>query len=318
MKYFVVSHDAGGAEIVSSWVRRNPEHKYRFILEGPALQICQRKLAHFENSAPGDLRMILEEVDHVLTGTSSIADLERRAIKAAREAGKPSTAFLDYWHGFRERFVMDGESCLPDELWVGDRYALDIARNTFDSVPVKYVENPYLLDVRDEADEKRSALESIRVGKNPKGYQVLYLCQPFDQGYTTESGQPYLVTDEMMLRFFFDNLKTHLDTFPLESVLIRLHPAEDPSKYDRCIGEFAGSIPISISRNRTLVEDCVCSDLAVGTHTMALVVALACETPTFHCIPAGCHPFMLPHKEIGDFFTFLEELKRPERKGNSV
>jgi hypothetical protein len=260
----------------------------------------------------------LEEADHVLTGTSAIADLERRVIRAAREAGTPSAAFLDYWHSFRERFVMDGESCLPDELWVGDRYAFDIARSIFDSVPVRHVENPYLLDVRDEANEKRSVPEMGGEEKNGKGHRVLYLCQPFDQSYTTESGQPYRVMDETMLRFFFENLKTHLDTFPLKTVVIRLHPTEDPSKYNRCIGEFAGPMLISISRDRTLVEDCVSSDLAVGTHTMALVVALACEIPTFHCIPVGCHPFMLPHREIHDFCTFLESRKQIERRKTNV
>jgi hypothetical protein len=39
----VVSHDAGGAEILSSWLRRCAE-PYCVVLDGPAQVIFQRKL----------------------------------------------------------------------------------------------------------------------------------------------------------------------------------------------------------------------------------------------------------------------------------
>ncbi len=39
----VVSHDAGGAEILSSWLLRNQE-PYCLVLDGPAVAIFQRTL----------------------------------------------------------------------------------------------------------------------------------------------------------------------------------------------------------------------------------------------------------------------------------
>ena len=46
MRVFVVSHDAGGAEILSSWVRQHPEHKASFLLMGPAKAIFLKKLSN--------------------------------------------------------------------------------------------------------------------------------------------------------------------------------------------------------------------------------------------------------------------------------
>ena len=39
----IVAHDAGGAEILSSWVIRN-KLEFLFVLDGPAVKIFERKL----------------------------------------------------------------------------------------------------------------------------------------------------------------------------------------------------------------------------------------------------------------------------------
>ncbi len=43
----VISHDAGGAEILSSYVSRN-KLRYKLILEGPAVTIFKRKIKNVE------------------------------------------------------------------------------------------------------------------------------------------------------------------------------------------------------------------------------------------------------------------------------
>ena len=44
----VVSHDAGGAEILSSWLKRKNRNNLFFILKGPALDIFKKKLGNIK------------------------------------------------------------------------------------------------------------------------------------------------------------------------------------------------------------------------------------------------------------------------------
>ena len=116
----VVSHDAGGAEILSAWVKQHSYLKFSFLLEGPAQKIFARKLGDvpmLSRAAFLDEQMI---ADFVLTGTSWGSDLEKRVVKTARARNIPVASFLDHWSAYRERFLLDGELVLPDELWVGD------------------------------------------------------------------------------------------------------------------------------------------------------------------------------------------------------
>ena len=61
----IVSHDAGGAEILSSLLKLN-DIPYLFCLAGPAVNIFQRKIGSVDNYS---LEEGIERVDWVLTGT---------------------------------------------------------------------------------------------------------------------------------------------------------------------------------------------------------------------------------------------------------
>ena len=164
----IVSHDAGGAEILSSFVRQTTP-RCLFSLEGPALNIFRRKLSICETLS---LETALEQAEWLLCGTSWQSDLEWRAIAIARKQGKRSVAFLDHWVNYRERFIRNGIEHLPDELWVGDAEAEAIAIRLFPRVTVRYVENPYFSDLRKELPQLRRAEKS-----NAQSLNVLYVCQ---------------------------------------------------------------------------------------------------------------------------------------------
>src|SRR5437588_7868764 len=142
--FAVVSHDSGGAEILSSYLLQRAVPKL-LVLEGPAVAIFERKLGAV---TPVTLEEAVQRSAWVLSGTSWQSDLEWRAIVRARELGKPAVAFLDHWINYKERFVRAGRQCLPDEIWVGDEYAAEIARREFGDQPIRVVENPYFEDVR--------------------------------------------------------------------------------------------------------------------------------------------------------------------------
>ena len=103
----VVAHDAGGAELVSSYVRRIAARKL-FVLAGPARSIFGRKEPAIECVS---LEEAIRCASWVLCSTSWQSDLEGRALQLAHEARKHSVSFLDHWVNYRERFERDGEAC---------------------------------------------------------------------------------------------------------------------------------------------------------------------------------------------------------------
>ena len=75
----VVAHDAGGAEFISSYLRRN---KLDFIchLDGPARAVFARK---FGATKDHTLDVLVSRSDWILCGTSFLSDLEWRALRLA-------------------------------------------------------------------------------------------------------------------------------------------------------------------------------------------------------------------------------------------
>ena len=114
----------------------------RYLLDGPARAIFARKLGDLPEGGPSP-----EGRDLVLCGSSLSSPLERRAVRAARAAGVRSAVWLDHWTNYPTRFVLDGATALPDELWVADEHAARIARATLPGPPVIVQGNPYLDEI---------------------------------------------------------------------------------------------------------------------------------------------------------------------------
>lgn len=296
MKYLVVSHDAGGAEIVSSWVNQNPQYQYKFILEGPAASVFERKLTGIKIESSKKLERLVVDSNFVLTGSSQSSTLEKKAIVIAKESGTQVATFLDYWYGYENRFVYQGKTVLPDEIWVGDEYAIDLARDIFPQAKIVFYSNPYLREVLAEA-------QKIGVSANKKVLGILYLCQPYCEECEDRNGEVNHVTDISGLEYFLQNILDHLPE--KVEVRLRLHPTENGYKYKDIIYSYNNSLKITISRKQSLAEDCVWADWAVGMHAAALVIALSIGCKAFHCIPPMAKSCALPHEEIVDFTTYI-------------
>ena len=70
----IVSHDSGGAEILSNWVIEHPDD-YMFVIDGPAIDVFQRNIGNVK-------KVSLEETISItsiyICGTSWESDLEKR------------------------------------------------------------------------------------------------------------------------------------------------------------------------------------------------------------------------------------------------
>lgn len=283
----IVSHDAGGAEVLSSYVRRQ-KLPCLYVLQGPAHKIFKRKLGNIETLP---LNEAVHKADWALCGTSWQSELEIDAIKITRSLGKRSVAFLDHWVNYQERFIRSDELNLPDEIWVGDAIASELAGKIFTQTPIHLVENPYFMDIREEV----LAAPVVRSGDADR-LVVLYVCEPVREAALRLHGNEryWGYVEEDALRYFLANVAVLGK--PVERIMIRPHPSETANKYNWVKDEF--DLPIVFDSSHTLNEEIANSDVVVGCSSMAMVVGLLAGKRAISCIPPGGSRCPLPQPEI--------------------
>lgn len=281
----IVSHDAGGAEILASYVARNGI-ECRVCLDGPARAVFRRRLGDIVSSPLSEL---IANCDTILTGTSWQSDLEFIAIGEAKARGRSTAAFLDHWGNYRERFQRAGKMVLPDEIWVGDQPAWDMAVKLFSPDMLRLVPNPHFEDVRDAINalprrEARSALD------------ILYVCEPLSEHGRVQFGDEryWGYTEFESLQFLADNLGAFGSR--VGSVVVRPHPSEVPSKYDEQIASLGPQF--RRGGGATLLEEIAAVDVVVGCESMAMVIGMLAGRRVVAAIPPGGRPSALPHPQI--------------------
>jgi hypothetical protein len=282
----VVGHDAGGAEILSSWLNRAP-CSCSVVVAGPAAAIFRQKCPEAEYLS---LAEALDKCRWVLCGTGWQSSFERDAMVLGRARGKKIVAFLDHWGNFRERFQEAGQSLLPDEIWVGDEDAERIARPLFPEIPVVLQANPYVEDLL-------AQIASMSAGRSsPSATNVLYVCEPVADHALAQYGDErhWGYTEHDALRFFLENIDRLGQK--IDAITIRPHPSEFPSKY-HWARDFT-ALPIKFGGQRTLLEETIESDIVVGCESMAMVVGLLAGKRVISTIPPAGRPCQLPQGGI--------------------
>lgn len=282
----IVSHDAGGAEVLSSWLRQNPQ-PYCLVLEGPAIAIFQRKLGNIQSKT---LEEALTLCNSVLCGTSWQSNLEKQAIALGKLIEKKVVVFLDHWTNYKERFDLNGIEVLPDEIWVGDIDAKITAQKLFPNLKVVLVPNPYFHDISLELRAVNSS------PKSPTQSNVLYVCEPIrEHALLTYGDERYWgYTEEDALDYFLKN--TNVLRTPISTITIRPHPSEPNNKYDWAMN--MSSLIMDSTLKKSLVEQIIESDIIVGCGSMAMVVGILAKKRVISTIPPGGNKCELPQREI--------------------
>ncbi|MCG9040720.1 hypothetical protein [Laribacter hongkongensis] len=274
----VVCHDAGGANQIFAMIRRwgAPES---ITVEGPARKIWQRDFADAPSKLEEGLQWI-SKISTLLTGTSWGSDIEHRARKVAKQHGVRSIAVLDHWTNYSERFSTGSDRVLPDEIWVVDRYAYEMARRIFPSILVSLKCDCY----------SQYELESIASITSSTPNEVLYLSEPARADWGR--GEP----GEMQAIRYFMECIPRLNLPRNTIVRLRPHPSDDAGKYDIFL-ERNNGLKIELDSGR-LTDSLSRCRWTAGCQTYAMTLALGAGRVVYGSLPPWAPECKLPHDGI--------------------
>jgi len=274
----IVCHDAGGANQIIAMLRGQSLEQVFGYMEGPALPLWS--LAFPQHPLASTLEALINTVSSIVTGTGWASSLEHDARKAARKRKIRSIAVLDHWTNYAERFIREGETVLPDEIWVVDHYAEQLARRLFPWVVVRQLEDYY-------AEQQIEGIVPISVSTSN---ELLYLLEPARSDWGRDEPGEF-----QALRFFVACLP-QLGLPEGTSISLRPHPSDLPGKYDAFLGQ-VGGIRVSYASG-TLAEAISRSRWVAGCQTYAMTLALRAGRVVYGALPRWAPPCSLPHGGI--------------------
>jgi len=290
IKNVIVCHDAGGAEIISNYIKNIND--YYLVLSGPAKKIFKNK---FKKIYSFKLKNIIKKCNLILCGTSAKSNLEVNAIRYGRKFNIKTIAFLEHWINYKERFLRNKKLYLPNEMYVGDKYAKKIAQKLFKNLPVKLIKNPYWKNFCDQLKKfKKKKTEN-------KKEVILYFTENLKQ-INKINKTNINFSDFDAINFFFRKIK--YVSKKIDKIIFRVHPSESFKKYKKIILKYSDKFNIEVSKKNKLIEDIANCDIAVGCQTMAMVMALFANKKVFSSVPIKNYNKILPHKKIIYLNTF--------------
>lgn len=286
----VAAHDAGGAELIAHLVLENSEN-FIFSLQGPAIQVFRRVLGEIENISLEDLVI---KADVLLSGTSWGSNFENSAIQLFHKRKKYVIAFLDHYVNYRERFINNNFSDLPDEFWVTDEFALEKVMEFSNETKVKVVGNPYL------EYQIKSYFSKIEGAPESHTNNVLYLFEPIAKHVKDWTKEDLGYDEFTAFRYFLENLDKCAPR--ATKITLRPHPSESSFKYVDLAQKEEPTI--TISSNLNILDDLIHADVVVGCETMGLILAAALGKRVFSSIPPGGYTHDMPFEGI----TFIRDI----------
>ena len=274
-----VAHDAGGAnQIIAFFKAHGGVTNVRACMAGPARQLWLN--AFPKNNLFGSVKDVLAGSCLLLAGTGWASDFEHKALIDARRVGVPSASLLDHWVNYGQRFIRDGQTVLPDELWVVDEYAFSIAQQIFPRHSIKRIADYYL------AASVQQVSDPV-----PSRPNLLYILEPVRSNWGRAELGEFQALD-----YFIQKLP-RLSLPEGTRIRLRPHPAEDDNKYQSWVDQHA-DVGVSIDASSTLVDALSVSQWVAGCESYALVVALAAGRTVYSTLPPWAPECRLPHSGV--------------------
>ena len=237
----IISHDSGGAELLSSWIAENPNKKYFYSLKGPAIKIFKKKI---KNINKNNLKDNKSDCEKVIATTGS--KFERNMIFKLYKKKKYLIIVLDHWINYKKRLFINNIMINPDEIWVFDKNAKLIAKKIF-KCKINLKQNYYYLNCKKKFKNYKSR------NKN----KLLFICDPNpSKSKKTDMFTKYY-NEKKIIRYiinYFDK-----DFIETKKIILRLHPNQYKritywkNYYLKHFSIFKNKI--DFSKNNSLIQD---------------------------------------------------------------
>lgn len=258
-KVLVVAHDAGGAEIIAAYVKKHEDQKeFHVHVAGPAARIFRRENIVYKRAPvdkEGVVRLVRQCADFqfVLLGTGWMTNIESDTLAAAKQIGLKTAVYLESWVNYRERFGYPQPGWrkrLPDEIWLGDKYALAMAIKYFSKTRLRFVQNQYFANIVMRHRKLRRT--------QSRASAILFL----------SDANPVV---EKILDNLLASLSVHKET---HSLFIRFHPADSRNRFDAIIKRYSKLVYVKKSGEKDIVRDFLRARVVVGTETAAMAASV--------------------------------------------
>ena len=278
-KISIVAHDAGGANILIEMLLQERIRNIQVFMDGPARILWD--VAYPDISCYESLESAIITSDLLITGSGWASRTEHRALAIARAHNIECITVLDHWVNYAERFIRNGEQILPDQFWVTDSYALEIAKKTFLERTILQIPNYYL--------ERQLRDVDLSVKANPK--ELLYVLEPMRSNWGGGSPGEFQALDFFMQKISCLGLPKDI------LIILRPHPSDSSEKYDGWI-RLHSNINVHIDRSINISNSLSRATWVVGCESFALVLGLMAGKIIYCSLPPWAPACRLPHAGI--------------------
>jgi len=275
----VVCHDAGAANVVIASLLETGRKDWRAYMQGPAKKIWES--AFPEVVLYDSIEQAIEGSELLISGTGWASDIEHESRRVAKGKTVKTIAVIDHWVNYAERFVRNDEQILPDEFWVTDKYALELALVAFPGKFVLQVPNYYL--------EKQ--LRNIALLGKPSNPELLYILEPIRSNWGRN------IPGEFQALEYFISKFPQLG-MPKETLIcLRPHPSDIEGKYNDWINLYS-NMNIKLDYSISITESLGRATWVAGCESFALALALMAGRTVYCTLPPWAPACRLPHSGL--------------------
>lgn len=270
-KIAIISHDAGGAEILSSLCGIIKKHK-RYFLQGPAINIFNKNLR--KKILVDKKENIISWADLILTSTSVNSDLEKKFIHEGLLRNKTVICVLDHWVKYKSRFIFKKKLLKPSEIWTTDKESQILAKKIFKR-KIFLLTNPYIERLKNKKSKK----------KNNKYLNFVFASDNVDG--INKTGYDFKIFKKFLIYF------NKIASSKPKRLFIKTHPSEKSNKYDNIIKLLNIKI-LKINKNFNIKN----FDYVAGHQSMLIAAGKQLGLKTINIKIKKTEEILLPKKYI--------------------
>ena len=280
-KILVVSHDAGAAELISSWLKKK-KISFSGSISGPAKKIFSRKKLHYNKK---NLKKAVRESDLVVTGTGWSSKNEINSLIEAKKYKKKIICFLDHWKNYKLRFKLGKKYLYPDEIWVSDTYAKKLSKKIFKNIKIKLIKNYYW-----------EFLGKQKKIKNLKKKNFIIATTNFNAAKRLFKEKINMTDETFIIKVMHYIKKKHKN----KKIYLKIHPSEKKKKYIKILkkNKFRG---VKIYKNIdpiNLLKNC---ETLIACETNLLATAKLLGVKTYNVFLNDKSARVVPNKYFDNY-----------------